>query len=213
MSLEAEVTWSFEELVQPEHSAVIVVDMQNDFCSDKGAHAKMGMPRNLVKDMAPRLGRFLSAARKSGITIIHTQNIHSEWTLSSAWRRSRNRGIDVTIQGTWGAEWFEEQEELTPRKNEYVVQKHRYSAFIGTDLEMILKAKGIRTLIMTGTGTNACVESTARHGSMLDFHIVFLADCTATVSQQAHEGTLRNIESLFGTVANSDQLMKSWSSS
>ena len=206
-----EASWTFEELVDPRHTAVLVVDMQNDFCSDNGSLGKRGSSRSLVQEMAPRLCGFLTEARKTPVSLFHTQSVQSEATISPVLRRKLKDGLDNTcIIGTWGADWFEEHEDFTPRKGEYVIQKHRYSAFIGTDLEMILRGRGIKTLIMTGTGTNACVESTSRDGFMLDFHIVILSDCTAASLKEAHEATLNNADALFGTVASSQQVIKAW---
>ncbi|MFQ6010667.1 MAG: cysteine hydrolase family protein [Nitrososphaerales archaeon] len=210
MIQEEEVDWTFDELVDPKHSAVIVVDMQNDFCSDKGALEKAGLDCAMEREMAPRLGKFLTAARKTGVNIIHVRNVQSDWTLSPVWRRKMRRE-EITLLGTWGAEAYEGQPELTSLKGEYVVQKHRYSGFVGTDLQLILKSLGVRTLILAGTHTNACVESTARDGFMLEFHIVFLTDCTSALSPQAHEASLRNIDRLFGDLADSNQVVKAWS--
>ncbi len=88
--------------------------------------------------------------------------------------------------------------------------KHRYSAFVGTRLESVLHTLGIKTLIMTGVGTNVCVESTARDGFMRDFNIVFLSDCTATSTQEFHDATLANIKLFFGVVATSDDVLATW---
>jgi len=209
---EEEVNWPFEELVDPKHSAVLVVDMQNDFCSDKGILEKRGLDCSMEREMAPRLGHFLTAARRAGVRIIHIQNVQSDGTLSPVWRRKMKQ-VDTTLLGTWGAQPYEGQPELTPLKGEHVVQKHRYSGFVGTDLQLILKSIGVRTLIMAGTHTNACVESTARDGFMLEFHIVFLTDCTSALSQKAHDASLLNIERLFGDLANADKVIKAWSGS
>jgi len=93
---------------------------------------------------------------------------------------------------------------------ECIVTKHRYSGFINTDLDLILRAQGIQTLIMTGTATNVCVESTARDGFMLDYYIVFLGDCTGTGDRNLHEATLQNISGAFGVVCNSTDVSAHW---
>ncbi len=206
-----EESWTFEELVDPGHTAVLVIDMQNDFCSEKGALSGRGVDTSSVREMAPVLAGFLTGARSSGVQIIHTRNIHSGWTDSPVLKRRKKDSARSTVIGTWGAEWFEKHEEFTPCEGEYVIAKYRYSAFIGTNLEQVLHARGIRALIMTGTTTNVCVESTARDGSMLDFHVVLLSDCTATGSGEAiYAATLKNIDAYFGTVTTSDSVMKAW---
>ena len=117
MIREEKVNWPFEELVDPKHSAVLVEDMQNDFCSDKGVLEKRGLDCSMEREMAPRLGRFLTAARRAGVRIIHIQNVQSDGTLSPVWRR-KMKEVDTTILGTWGAQPYEGQPESTPVKGE-----------------------------------------------------------------------------------------------
>jgi ureidoacrylate peracid hydrolase len=91
-----------------------------------------------------------------------------------------------------------------------VVTKHRYSAFVGTDLEQVLRALGRRSVIMTGEATNVCVESTARDAYMRDFFVAFTSDCTASTSQDAHEATLYTMGKHFGEVVTSDEVIAAW---
>ena len=93
-----EVSWTFEELVDPTHSAVIVVDMQNDFCSQQGKMCKVGRDVSLVSDMAPRLSKFLEEARNKGVTILYTQTIQTDLTLSPVWRRKMSEVLDLTAK-------------------------------------------------------------------------------------------------------------------
>ena len=90
------------------------------------------------------------------------------------------------------------------------MQKHRYGAFTDTDLDLILRSKGIRTLIMSGVATNVCVETTAREGFMKDYYIVFLRDCTASTLEELHNNTLRNIDRYFGVVVDSSDIYQCW---
>jgi ureidoacrylate peracid hydrolase len=92
-----------------------------------------------------------------------------------------------------------------------IVVKHRYSAFIGTDLELMLKSRRLSTLILTGGGTGACVESTARDGFMLDYDIVVVSDCCGTTSLDDHEPALKRMARLCGTVVESKELLDIWS--
>ena len=136
------------------------------------------------------------------------QCIHEDATDSEVWL-FQHEGVARPLcrKDTWGADFCG----VAPQGAEPVVIKHRYSAFIGTRFESVLKTFAIKTLIMTGVGTNVCVESTARDGYMLDYNIVFLSDCTATASPGvAHEATLQNIRAHFGTVATSDEVLAVW---
>jgi ureidoacrylate peracid hydrolase len=152
----------------------------------------------------------LREARELGATIIFIQCIHEKATDSAVWTfRLDGKSGTFCRKGTWGADFVGEG--IAPVGEEPVVVKHRYSAFIGTRFEAVLRTLGIKTLIMTGVGTNVCVESTARDGFMLDHHVVFLSDCTATASPGiAHEATLQNIRDHFGTVTTSDEVLAVW---
>ena len=99
---------------------------------------------------------------------------------------------------------------IKPLPGEVVVNKHRYSGFVNTDLDLILRSKRIRTLIMSGVTSNTCVESTARDGFMRDYYIVFLADCSATFDDELHNATLKRIDLLFGEVANAADVVGCW---
>ena len=88
--------------------------------------------------------------------------------------------------------------------------KHRYSAFHGTNLDVILRTNGIKSLIMTRLSTNICVDSTARDGFMRDYYIVFLSDCTEGTSLEEHQSTLRTMSMFFGEVTTSEEVMKAW---
>jgi ureidoacrylate peracid hydrolase len=114
----------------------------------------------------------------------------------------------VAVEGTWGAEFYHG---IRPGPGEIVITKHRYGGFTGTDLEIILGSLGAKTLVLTGVATNVCVESTAREGFMLDYDIVVVSDCCATVGRELHEGTLENIRLNFGRVASADEVVAAWS--
>jgi ureidoacrylate peracid hydrolase len=114
--------------------------------------------------------------------------------------------VPVCVEGTWGCDFYG----VAPQPGERVVVKHRYSAFHGTDLDLILRARGVRTVLLGGISTNVCVESTARQGYMLDYEIVFLADCCAAYSPEEHEAALRNITQHFGDVANEPEVVAAW---
>lgn len=196
-----------EELVHPRSAALLVVDMQNDFCDSRGSLAVSGADPRLIQDMAPRLQRLLDAARQTGIPIVHVRTIHSRWTDSESWLGRLKGRAPICTPESWGAEYYPGFE---PRSGEYVVTKHRYSAFIGTDLEQVLRALGRRSVIMTGEATNVCVESTARDAYMRDFFVAFLSDCTASTSQEAHDATLYTMGKHFGEVLTSNDVVAAW---
>jgi ureidoacrylate peracid hydrolase len=201
------VSTKLAQAVDPQSTAIVVVDMQNDYCSPGGSIAKRGHDVAMIEAMVPRLRRFLEAARGFEATVIFVQTVHESETDSDAWLfRHGGEAQPHCRRGTWGAEAYG----VSPVEGEPVVIKHRYSAFVGTRFGSVLRTLGIKTLVMTGVGTNVCVESTARDGYMRDYNIVFLSDCTATSSQAAHVATLENIRQFFGIVATSDEVLSSW---
>jgi len=195
------------ELARPAKSAVIVVDVQNDFCRAEGALGKAGASTAAALEMIPNLQRLLTAARAAGTAVIFIQTIHESATDSAAWAWRLAGSVGGSCRkDTWGAEFTE----VAPLPDEPVVIKHRYSAFINTRLDSVLRTLKVENLIMTGVATNVCVESTARQGFMLDYNIVFMSDCTAAFTTSEHEMALYNIRTHFGVVATSGDVIAAW---
>jgi len=195
------------ELIHPSRTAVIVIDVQNDFCHPNGAFKELGLDFSMVPDMMSNLRRLLPSARSRGVPVIFIQTLHEKATDSAAWT-GRQGGVASGIcrTGTWGAEFYE----IAPEEDDIVVVKHRYSAFIHTRLESVLRTLKAETLILTGITTNVCVESTARDGFMLDYNVVLAPDACATYNRAAHEATLYNIRGFFGTVADTQDVIDIW---
>lgn len=197
------------ELIEPVKSALVIIDVQNDFCHPDGVGGKRGFPAADVMAMIPRLQNVLAAARASGTRVIFVQTIHESATDSETWTSLSDGNVTaICRKDTWGAEFTGVQ----PLPDEPVVVKHRYSAFINTRLESVLRTLKVENLIMAGVSTNVCVESTARHGFMLDYNIVLLADCAVARDQAAHDATLTNIRRHFGLVATSGEVIGTWRS-
>ena len=198
---------TLSEKVDPKHAALIVIDMQNDFVHDDGGLAKNGGNVKPTQAIVPALNRLIAEARKAGTPVIFVRAAHNEWTTSEARReKQRGRTHPICVEGTWGCEFYG----VAPLDDECIVTKHRFSAFINTDLDLILRAQGIKTIIMTGTATNVCVESTARDGFMLDYYVVFLGDCTGCGDPEMHDATLKNIARTFGVVCDSTDVVEAW---
>lgn len=200
---------TLEEKVDPAHAALVIVDVQNDFCADDGAFAKIGRDVSIVRKMVPTLANLIDDARAAGVPVIFVQYCHTSETESEVHLEQRARGrADMVIcrQGSWGAEFFG----VAPEPGESVVPKHRYSGFIGTDLDVILRSTGRRVLLMTGIATNGCVEATARDGFMHDYYIVLVDDCCSCYSRELHDATLQNIRDAYGVVTTADELSGIW---
>jgi ureidoacrylate peracid hydrolase len=208
---------TLRQKVDPAHAALIVVDVQNDFCSDDGFFGQEGYDLAQIKAAVPRIKRLIAEARAAGVKVVFIRSTYDPHHLNDPMReRNLRRGLSKSrcTTGAWGTELYE----VAPLAGEPLVTKHRYSAFQGTDLHIILRSWGIRTLIMTGVTTNVCVESTAREGYFLDHYIVFVGDCTATTnedrddltSEDIHRWTLTNIELTFGVVTSADEIVTAW---
>ncbi|MBI2861458.1 MAG: cysteine hydrolase [Chloroflexi bacterium] len=199
----------FEERVDPKHTALVVIDLQNDYCHPEGFWAKRGFPMDLIQKMLPRLYRFIDETRAAGVTVFFVRTHHIRgWTIPESWpARSHEPGGVPVAPDTWGAEFLSG---VQPREGDYIITKHRYSSFIGTDLELVLRAIGIKTVLITGVAANVCCESTAREAYMRDFYVAFVEDGTATHSEAEHHATLNNIRKWFGITAKCDDIVGAW---
>lgn len=202
---------TLEEKVDPRHAAVLVVDVQNDFFADGGTFDRIGRDVKIIRKMIAPLHSLLDSARAAGTKVIFVRYGHTGATESEVHLEQRGRGrADQPIcqDGTWGADLYE----VAALPGETVVVKHRYSGFIGTDLDLVLRSTGVRTLLMTGVASNGCVEATARDGFMHDYYIVFVDDCTASYDDELHRATLQNIADAYGVVVTSSQVTEIWES-
>lgn len=200
---------SLAEKVDPAHAAVVVVDMQNDFCSERGAVSGKRDP-SAVKAMIPRFKEFLEKARKHKVRLVFIRTEREPGEVKGAAAellQRRGRKGDSCLRGSWGVEFTPE---IQPQKGEAVIIKKTYSAFMDTDLAEKLRRWGIRTLVMTGVATNVCVESSARDGFMLGFYIVFVKDLCGAYEQRLHDTTLANIDEHFGQVVTSEDVLAQW---
>lgn len=201
------------EKFQADVAALLVVDVQNDFCHPEGAMARHGRDVTAVPQMVPRLEGLVAAARGHGAPVIWVHTAHDERTNTAAWLarkattlRTETPPHDNCRPGTWGAEPFV----LCPQAGEPVVVKHRYSAFAGTDLDWTLRALERRSLLVTGVATETCVESTLRDGLFHDYHVNLVEDCCASYQPEAHAASVRNAAALFGLVTRSNEVTAQW---
>lgn len=205
-----EVLTRFEDRIDPAHTAVLVVDIQNDFCDPDGYIAqKFGCDAAANEALAALNVAVTDAAREAGALIVWIQAIYDPVYLSQPMLMkggsSGNEGR--CIDGSWGAEFYK----VAPKQGDLVIRKHRYSAFSGTALDNLLRRNGIRTTVITGVSTNICVESTLREAFNLGYYVVIPRDCVAGNNVALHEATLQNVEFLIGDVCEAGDLMAAWS--
>jgi len=198
------------ERVLAEPTALLIIDMQNDFVHERGIFAQSGYRVSGYWSIIPPMKRLIEAARAAGVPVIWIGMSHNELNDGDdAWsqrRAGRNHPASCRT-GTWGADLYHE---LEPGMEEMVVWKHRYSAFVQTRLHQLLADRGIRTLVAAGINTNTCVESTLRDAHLIGYHVALAGDATACLFPDAYEPSLRNIERHFGLVSDTETIMRSW---
>lgn len=181
-------------------TALIVIDIQNDFCAQGGYFDRTGADLSLVEPAVDNLCALVDEARTAGVMPIFVRSHYDEIYLSETQNARRRRvgwKMPLCVQGTWGAEFYR----IAPAENEAIVTKHRYDAFFNTDLELILRSNNIRNIVFAGVATNVCVESAIRSAFFRDFEVVVVRDCCAARNVKAHEATLDNVRQHFGIVA------------
>jgi len=181
--------------------ALIVIDMQNGFCDPDGFMNKIGLDYTTSAGAIEPISRLLTAARRASVPIFFTRySLNADYSdaglLLELFPAIKDAG--GMIRGTWDADIVEA---LAPRDGEHVIDKTRYSAFYGTDLERQLGELGVDSLIVCGVTTNICVESTVRDAFFRDIRVIVPSDGTAAVTPELHEGALRDFEYGFGQVA------------
>lgn len=190
--------------LDPPKTALLVIDCQNDFCHPDGTSGRGGVPLQYIHTTLPALQRFIPDVRATGVLVIFVRTLHSEWTDSAVWNsRSLRAKGPICAPGSWGAEFYQ----IGPAPKDFIVTKHRYSAFIGTDLELVLRSHGIENLLCTGFITNVCVESTLRDGFMLNFYTILVEDCCAAPTLEEHHAAVYNAQRYFGTAGKSDAVL------
>ena len=204
-------------------TAVIVVDMQNDFGSPEGMFARAGIDLADIRATIEPTQRVLASARRAGMKVVYLKMaFRSDLSDAGApdapnWLKHlpMKAGESVTapdgsqsrvlIRDTWNTEIVTG---LSPEPGDVVVYKHRYSGFFETDLNAILQDWGIRNLVFTGCTTSVCVESTIKDAMFRDYHCLLLEDCTAEaigagLPRSNHEATLLVIQLLVGWISDS----------
>jgi ureidoacrylate peracid hydrolase len=195
------------EDVARDRCALVVVDVQNDYCHGEGTFGRAGVELEAIQRAVDRIVRFVDLARGAEVPVVWVRTEHDGWTNSPTWlSRDVRPRAEICATGSWGAEFFQ----VRPRADECVVVKHRYSAFVGSRFPVVLRALGRPTLVFTGITTNVCVESTARDAFMRDYQVVLVEDCAAARTKAEHDGAVHNVRTYFGRVLDSAAVAARW---
>jgi nicotinamidase-related amidase len=190
-----EVLTELQEIVDPRHTALLVVDVQHDFCSPDGVAGKLGRDLSIIQPAIPRIARIVDEARRFGALVVFIQNVWLPGNRSTggSWLRFSMHASCVnpeqgwTTLDSWGARILPE---TGVRPDDIIVQKYRSSAFFGTQLATILRANRIRSVVCVGFVTEGCLESTARDAMFHDYYTVVASDCVGTFKKELHEAAL-----------------------
>lgn len=199
--------------ISPADTALLVIDMQNDFCAREGyIHRVLGKDVSQCVDVANAINQLVEVARDKDVSVIWIKAAYDpHYIPDSMLRKLRQAGSSEEIlceEGSWGGEFFG----VSPLDGELIITKHCYNAFFETELNDVLQQKGVKNLVVTGVATNVCIDSTIRDGFMRGYDIVVPEECVGSPAAELHKAALLNIRLMFGTVCHSAALMNSWGS-
>jgi biuret amidohydrolase len=212
--------WPYDGDLRPENTALVIIDMQTDFCGQGGYVQLMGYDISPLRACIEPIGALLRRMRTGGYHIFHTREGHrpdlSDLPANKRWR-SRQLGAGIGDAGPCGrvlvrgeAGW-EIIPELAPHEGEPIIDKPGKGTFCATDFEMLLRMRGVRNLVLTGITTDVCVHTTMREANDRGFECLLVADCCAATDPGNHAAALHMLKmqgGVFGAVTDSRSLLE-----
>ena len=213
-----QVFTELSEIVDPAHTALLIIDMQRDFCCAGGSFDRLGVDLSMYPPVIDRIGELLEGARQSGVLPIFIQmtvlpNRASESPAQIRFNLRLHDGhheqaepLTYTIDGSEGQKLVPG---LEPLDGELVVKKYRSSAFWGTNLGLLLRSNGIKSVVVSGCTTEGCVESTARDAMFSDYYVVLATDAVGSDDRKQHDASMYLMARRFD-LATSEDIRKHW---
>lgn len=200
------------ELVDPKKTAILAIDIQNDFCSENGQMAKvLKFDMTPIAITVPKILKFLDAARQRKMTIIWTRSVEDPSMIApnNAYKiHTSSNPKGLCTPGTYGFEYFM----IKPSKGEHEIIKKSYDPFTSTRLNSILKKKKIKNIIFTGFYTSVCVESAVRTAFSLGYHIIVPKDLVSMPKERLdlHRASIKNMGIVFAHITTSKDIIRMW---
>jgi nicotinamidase-related amidase len=211
--------WPWTGRIDLDHTALVLIDWQHDFCGPGGYVDAMGYDLSLTRGPVPATQRVLDRWRELGAPVVHTREGHkpdmSDCPPNKLWRSKRigagigdpGPGGRILVRGEPGWEIIPE---LAPEYGEMVIDKATKGAFCQTELDLVLRNRGVHSLVFTGITTDVCVSTTMREANDLGYECLVLSDCTGATDAGNHEAALKMVTmqgGVFGAVATSEALL------
>jgi len=200
-------------MIDPSRTALVVIDIQEDFVSPTGAAGQWGIDLSILDAPLDNCETLIAAARASGVTLVFARVVTQAGTDSEALKALHRRkgrppeALNICRVGTPGADYYR----VKPEPGDIEVEKLLYSSFVGTDFDARLRARGIENLVIVGFTTDCCVDCTARDAFHLDYDVFIVTDACAAYDEDLHYGALNGLSKNCALLTDTQSVLNAWS--